>query len=348
MNSPANPTGRVLPAGQLAAMVRGARERGAVLASDECYIGLGWTAEPVSVLHPDVCGGSFDGLLAVHSVSKRSNLAGYRAGFVTGDPALVAELLEIRKHAGMMMPAPVQAAMTAALGDDAHAERQREVYAARRDQLRPALEKAGLDDHPLRGGPVPVGLAPGARLLVVGAAARRGGHPRRARGVLRPGRRAAHPGGPHRHRRAGGRGRPPPGHPRLTNAPRGAQRRSHPERPLREALAPSDRPLPYRAPAARRPGPSAGPTPPGARPSRTCRTRLAWLPASGKEGTMTVVTSPSDVAHPFTVADLEGMPDDGRRYELIDGELLVSPAPGWAHQAVVLALSILLRSGLSR
>jgi Uma2 family endonuclease len=57
---------------------------------------------------------------------------------------------------------------------------------------------------------------------------------------------------------------------------------------------------------------------------------------------MTVVTSPSDVAHPFTVADLEGMPDDGRRYELIDGELLVSPAPGWAHQAVVLALSILL------
>jgi Uma2 family endonuclease len=58
---------------------------------------------------------------------------------------------------------------------------------------------------------------------------------------------------------------------------------------------------------------------------------------------MTVVTSPSDVAHPFTVADLEGMPDDGRRYELIDGELLVSPAPGWAHQEAVIALSILLR-----
>jgi succinyldiaminopimelate transaminase len=143
VNSPSNPTGRVLTAGQLAEAARAARERGAVLASDECYIGLGWTAEPVSVLHPDVCGGSFDGLLAVHSVSKRSNLAGYRAGFVTGDPALVAQLLEIRKHAGMLMPAPVQAAMTAALGDDAHAERQREVYAARRDQLRPALEKAG-------------------------------------------------------------------------------------------------------------------------------------------------------------------------------------------------------------
>jgi succinyldiaminopimelate transaminase len=143
VNSPSNPTGRVLSAGQLAAAARAARDRGAVLASDECYLGLGWTAEPVSVLHPDVCGGSFDGLLAVHSVSKRSNLAGYRAGFVTGDPALVAELLEIRKHAGMMMPTPVQAAMAAALADDAHAERQRSVYAARREQLRPALEKAG-------------------------------------------------------------------------------------------------------------------------------------------------------------------------------------------------------------
>jgi succinyldiaminopimelate transaminase len=143
VNSPSNPTGRVLSAGQLAAAARAARDRGAVLASDECYIGFGWTAEPVSVLHPDVCGGSFDGLLAVHSVSKRSNLAGYRAGFVTGDPALVAQLLEVRKHAGMMMPAPVQAAMAAALADDGHAERQRSVYAARREQLRPALEKAG-------------------------------------------------------------------------------------------------------------------------------------------------------------------------------------------------------------
>ena len=143
VNSPSNPTGRVLPAEHLAKMVHWARERGTVLASDECYIGLGWDTEPVSVLHPAVCGGSFEGLLAVHSVSKRSNLAGYRAGFVTGDPALVAQLLEIRKHAGMMMPAPIQAAMTAALADDGHAERQRSVYAARRDQLRVALEKAG-------------------------------------------------------------------------------------------------------------------------------------------------------------------------------------------------------------
>jgi succinyldiaminopimelate transaminase len=143
LNSPANPTGEVLPAAALRDAVAAARERGAVLASDECYIGLGWDAQPLSVLHPSVSGASHDGLLAVHSLSKRSNLAGYRAGFVTGDPALVAALLEIRKHAGMLVPGPVQAAMTAALNDDAHAREQRERYAARRARLRPALEAAG-------------------------------------------------------------------------------------------------------------------------------------------------------------------------------------------------------------
>ena len=130
LNSPSNPTGRVLPAGHLRKVVDWARERGAVVASDECYISLGWEASPVSVLHPDVCGSSRDGVLAVHSLSKRSNLAGYRAGFVTGDPALVADLLAISKQAGMIMPGPVQAAMTAALDDDAHAFEQRERYAA--------------------------------------------------------------------------------------------------------------------------------------------------------------------------------------------------------------------------
>ncbi len=143
VNSPSNPTGRVLPAEHLRKVVEWARERGAVVASDECYIGLGWDASPVSVLHPDVCGGSHDGLLAVHSLSKRSNLAGYRAGFVTGDPALVAELLALRKQAGMMVPDPVQAAMTAALDDDAHAVAQRERYAARRSVLRAAYAGAG-------------------------------------------------------------------------------------------------------------------------------------------------------------------------------------------------------------
>ena len=143
VNSPSNPTGRVLPAEHLRKVVAWARERGVVVASDECYISLGWDAAPVSVLHPDVCGGSHEGLLAVHSLSKRSNLAGYRAGFVTGDPALVADLLAIRKQAGLIMPGPVQAAMAAALSDDTHAAEQRERYAARRSVLLAAFAEAG-------------------------------------------------------------------------------------------------------------------------------------------------------------------------------------------------------------
>jgi succinyldiaminopimelate transaminase len=110
VNSPSNPTGRVLPAAHLRKVVDWARERGAVVASDECYLTLGWDDSPVSVLAPEVTAGRYDGVLAVHSLSKRSNLAGYRAGFVAGDPALVAELLAVRKHAGMIVPAPVQAA----------------------------------------------------------------------------------------------------------------------------------------------------------------------------------------------------------------------------------------------
>ncbi|GIH77387.1 succinyldiaminopimelate transaminase [Planobispora longispora] len=143
VNSPSNPTGRVLPAEHLRKVVSWARERGAIVASDECYIELGWEEQPISILHPDVCGGSHEGLLAVHSLSKRSNLAGYRAGFVAGDSALIRRLLEVRKHAGMIVPAPVQAAMAAALDDDAHADEQRARYAARREALRPALEAAG-------------------------------------------------------------------------------------------------------------------------------------------------------------------------------------------------------------
>jgi succinyldiaminopimelate transaminase len=143
VNSPSNPTGKVLPAEHLRKVVAWARERGAVVASDECYIELGWEDRPVSVLHPDVCGGSYEGLLAVHSLSKRSNLAGYRAAFVAGDPQLISRLLEVRKHAGMIVPAPVQAAMAAVLDDDGHADEQRERYARRRAVLRPALERAG-------------------------------------------------------------------------------------------------------------------------------------------------------------------------------------------------------------
>jgi succinyldiaminopimelate transaminase len=143
LNSPSNPTGRVLPGEHLRKVVAWARERGAVVASDECYISLGFGERPLSVLHPDACGGSHEGLLAVHSLSKRSNMAGYRFGFVTGDPALVSELLEIRKHSGMIVPGPVQAAAAAALGDDAHADAQQARYAARRAVLLPGLQAAG-------------------------------------------------------------------------------------------------------------------------------------------------------------------------------------------------------------
>ncbi|MFC9925591.1 bifunctional succinyldiaminopimelate transaminase/glutamate-prephenate aminotransferase [Streptomyces sp. NPDC127190] len=139
LNSPSNPTGRVVPKQDLADIVAWARAHGVLLVSDECYLELGWEADPVSVLHPDVNGGSYDGIVAVHSLSKRSNLAGYRAAFIAGDPAVLGPLLEIRKHGGMMTSAPTQAAVVAALSDDTHVHEQRERYAARREILRAAL-----------------------------------------------------------------------------------------------------------------------------------------------------------------------------------------------------------------
>ena len=148
LNSPSNPTGKVLGVDHLRKVVGWARDRGVLVASDECYLGLGWDAEPISVLHPSVCDGDHTGLLAIHSLSKSSSLAGYRAGFVAGDPSVVAELLAVRKHAGMMMPMPVQAAMVAALDDDDHEREQRARYERRRAMLLPALQSAGLTvDH---------------------------------------------------------------------------------------------------------------------------------------------------------------------------------------------------------
>lgn len=148
LNSPSNPTGRVLPVEHLKKVVDWCRERGTILVSDECYIECAWEASPISVLHPSVSGGSAEGILTVHSLSKRSNLAGYRCAFVAGDPALVGELLAVRKNLGLQMPAPQQAAMIAALEDDTHVKDQHARYAARRAKLREALELAGFRiDH---------------------------------------------------------------------------------------------------------------------------------------------------------------------------------------------------------
>lgn len=150
LNSPSNPTGQVLDVDAMRAVVEAARRIGAVVASDECYALLAWdepyaSAGVPSVLDPRVCGGRHDDLLVVHSLSKQSNLAGYRAAFAAGDPRLVRRLLEVRKHAGMMVPAPVQAAMVAALADDAHVTEQVERYRRRRARLRAALEGAGFE-----------------------------------------------------------------------------------------------------------------------------------------------------------------------------------------------------------
>jgi succinyldiaminopimelate transaminase len=149
LNSPGNPTGKVLGVEHLRKVVEWARSIGAVVASDECYAELGWDGVRVpSVLDPEVCGGSHEGLLAVYSMSKQSNLAGYRAAFVAGDPVLVRRILEVRKHAGMIVPWPIQEALRVALGDDAHVAEQRARYAARRAVVAQALTRSGFEiDH---------------------------------------------------------------------------------------------------------------------------------------------------------------------------------------------------------
>ena len=150
INSPGNPDGRVLDVETMRAMVARARELGAVIAGDECYAELNWVAdEPTpSILDARVTGGDRDSVLSVYSLSKQSNLAGYRAGFVAGDNALIAELLGVRKHAGLIPPAPVQAAMIAALADEVHVDVQRELYRSRRDRMKAAVEAAGFTvDH---------------------------------------------------------------------------------------------------------------------------------------------------------------------------------------------------------
>ncbi len=145
INSPSNPTGKVLGVEHLRKVVGWARDRGVILASDECYLGLGWEddKEPISILDPRVSDGDHTGLIAIHSLSKSSNLASYRAGYLAGDAALISELLEVRKHAGLMVPGPIQAAMVAALEDDEQEAGQKLRYALRRAKLLTALIRAG-------------------------------------------------------------------------------------------------------------------------------------------------------------------------------------------------------------
>ena len=142
INSPSNPTGRVHSASELEAVIAYARANNSTVASDECYINFPATGpKPISILK--VAAGNNKNLLAVHSMSKRSNLAGYRAGLIVGDPDLIAQIREVRKHAGMLTPLPIQRAMTAALGDEEHVAIQAARYANRREVLSSALIAAG-------------------------------------------------------------------------------------------------------------------------------------------------------------------------------------------------------------
>ncbi|HUI49739.1 MAG TPA: pyridoxal phosphate-dependent aminotransferase [Acidimicrobiia bacterium] len=137
VNEPGNPSSSTAGADYFQRVARWGRDHEVIVASDECY--AEFAPEPVTVL-----GSGLGGVLAMHSVSKRSNLAGARVGFYAGDPELVTYLVETRKHAGLMAPTALQAAATAALADDAHVDEQRARYAHRREVVRKALESHGL------------------------------------------------------------------------------------------------------------------------------------------------------------------------------------------------------------
>lgn len=170
-NSPSNPTGRIASREELESIIDYGRRTGAVIASDECYINF--PAELVEEPTADLSGesapaqanmsipipsilsltqGDNRGILAVHSLSKRSNIAGYRAGLIVGDPELIKVIREIRKHAGALLPAPIQVAMARALGDERHVKEQAIRYANRRKKLAPALEALGFTIEDSRAG----------------------------------------------------------------------------------------------------------------------------------------------------------------------------------------------------
>lgn len=143
INSPSNPTGRVHSRAELEAIVAWSRQHRIPVASDECYLPFPDRSSGPSIL--EVAAGDNAGILALHSLSKRSNLAGYRAAFIAGDSELIRRLLEIRKHLGMMVPLPVQRAMSVALADDEHVQLQAERYRRRRSALAEAIEKVGFE-----------------------------------------------------------------------------------------------------------------------------------------------------------------------------------------------------------
>ena len=141
VNTPSNPTGRVHSESELRATISWARQNSATLVCDECYIDFGDTATPTSLLK--YTDGDNSNILVVHSLSKRSSMAGYRGAFLIGDAKLISQIREVRKHAGMMVPLPIQNAMVAALSDESHVIEQRDRYNARRAALSPALIAAG-------------------------------------------------------------------------------------------------------------------------------------------------------------------------------------------------------------
>lgn len=149
LNSPANPHGAVLGTSGLKAAVLKARELGAVIVNDECYAELGWEGEWDShipcILEDGVTGGNFENVLSIYSLSKQSNLAGYRAAFAAGDPKLIKSIVNLRMHSGMIVPAPIQSAMISALGDHSHVAAQKAIYRSRREILLTALTKAGFE-----------------------------------------------------------------------------------------------------------------------------------------------------------------------------------------------------------
>jgi succinyldiaminopimelate transaminase len=150
VNEPGNPTGSQSAAGPLGEAVAWAQARGVIVASDECYVEFNWDEAGEPVPGATALQAGVDGVLAVHSLSKRSNMAGYRCGFLAGDGDLVAYIASVRTHAGMMVPGPIQAAATAAWADDAHVAVQRARYAERRTYARSRLAEVGLVDA---GGP---------------------------------------------------------------------------------------------------------------------------------------------------------------------------------------------------